>query len=71
MNTTIQKCGCLNAFDFSVKCAGNKVKFRVEIPYLRRGDGARYQDARYGTGMRVHNVMKNGSRRCTVCGAIK
>jgi len=27
----------------------------------------KFQDARYGSGMRVHNVMKNGNLRCTVC----
>jgi hypothetical protein len=34
-------------------------------------DGARcdnaYQDAQYGTNVRVHNEMANGGRRCTVC----
>lgn len=29
-----------------------------------------YQDATYGKGMRVSNIMKNGDMRCTVCGSI-
>lgn len=30
-----------------------------------------FQDIRYGVGMRVHNRMKNGKRRCTGCTAVK
>ena len=26
-----------------------------------------YQDIEYGAGMRVHNIMKTGAYRCTVC----
>ena len=30
-----------------------------------------YQDRRYGPGKRVHNEMKVGGYRCTVCSQIK
>lgn len=28
-----------------------------------------FQDKQYGAGVRVHNIMKNGGTRCTVCSA--
>ena len=34
------------------------------------GDGAKYQDAKYGKGNRVANPTKDGSLRCTVCGKV-
>lgn len=27
----------------------------------------RFQDSKYGQGRRVHNLMKSGGMRCTVC----
>lgn len=30
-----------------------------------------FQDARYGSGNRVHNTMGNGKKRCTVCANVK
>jgi len=30
-----------------------------------------YQDQRYGTGMRVHNPLKENKWGCTVCGTKK
>lgn len=34
------------------------------------GNGAKFQDIRYGKGKRVHNPNKNGYK-CTVCGKNK
>jgi hypothetical protein len=31
----------------------------------------KFQDERYGKGMRVHNVTSDGGARCTVCGVAK
>lgn len=33
--------------------------------------GAKYQDERYGAGMRVHNACGDGKWRCTCCGATR
>ena len=30
-----------------------------------------YQDTKYGKGKRVHNLKRDGSRKCTVCGNVK
>lgn len=34
----------------------------------QRGCKHAFQDKTYGAGVRVHNIMKSGSMRCTVCG---
>ena len=31
----------------------------------------KFQDKRYGKGMRVHAIMANTNQRCTVCGSVK
>lgn len=33
--------------------------------------GAKFQDARYGKGQRLHNETADGGSRCTVCGTKK
>ena len=30
-----------------------------------------YQDKKYGKGIRVHTVKRNGGYVCTVCGSVK
>lgn len=30
-----------------------------------------FQDNRYGYGLRLHNIMRDGGRRCTVCSGVK
>lgn len=35
------------------------------------GDGAKYQDKKYGNQKRVHNGCKDDKFRCTVCGNVK
>lgn len=60
------------------RCNGGEVRFGIigqdTTVYLRKHMQcvSAYQDAKYGTGMRVHNVHhgKEGDRlRCTVCGS--
>jgi len=34
-------------------------------------NGAKFQDKEYGKGNRLHNLMKDGGFRCTVCGSVK
>lgn len=73
MGTVILYCGCkASAAAIAVK-TGQKVRqFFTKLPVIREA-GALFQDRRYGTGMRVHNIQKTKDKsdkraRCTVCG---
>lgn len=72
-NTRVQDCNCVSVEQFSVKSAGTKQDLRptTPIPWMNRENGAKYQDAKYGKGMRLHNIRVKGKElgaTCTVCG---
>lgn len=68
---TILYCGCTGVTEISAK-TGQKVKsFCTNIPFNTRNAGATFQDKKLGKGMRLFNLMKNGSHRCTVCGKVR
>ncbi len=54
----ILSCTCKNAFRQTI--GGHRI---AEGPR-----GADFQDARYGSGRRVHNRCASGGYNCTVCG---
>lgn len=55
-------------------CSGGYVQFgmtgNANTVYLQRYAAciSTYQDAKFGKGMRLHTVGKDGKTRCTVCG---
>lgn len=76
MNTVVAPCPCTNVQDFNVKSAGTKTELRprATVPWNTRDAGARFQDARYGKGQRLHNIGGRGTSKtitCTVCGQRK
>lgn len=70
MSTEIRSCNCENVFAFQAGSGIRTTRPLVEIPFFARDRGAKFQDDRYGKGMRVHNVGKKIAR-CTVCGKEK
>jgi hypothetical protein len=73
--TKVLPCDCTGITEFKVKSAGDRSGFRwiVPVPFYNRNNGARFQDAQYGLGRRIHNVSeKDGNKSfCTVCGKLK
>lgn len=77
----IAYCGCVVATSFKVPSgtgsatqAGNP-KPTVRLPLLATA-GAEYQDARYGKGNRVHNLLRRKPNealrgRCTICSTVR
>ena len=77
----IAYCGCVVATSFKVHCGSGSAsqsanpKPTVRLPLLATA-GAEYQDARYGKGNRVHNLLRrkpNESQRvrCTICSTVR
>lgn len=69
-------CSCVTVAAITAKSAAAKVKpVCSNIPFNTRGNGAAYQDAKFGKGNRLHNAMvKDGKFKghtCTVCGSRK
>lgn len=76
MATQIAPCECTVSHVIIVKQAGAKTELcpKWEQPWFTRENGAQFQDARYGKGMRLHNVRVKGKRiglTCTCCGKQK
>lgn len=77
--TKILPCDCLAVFVVIVKQAGAKTEQcpRWEVPWYNRENGAKYQDAKYGKGMRLHNerfvtkTRKHIGWTCSCCGKPK
>lgn len=77
----IKPCPCSGADSIMANCGSGSAtnmsmpKPRATIPFGARDSGAIYQNARYGQGMRLHNIrVKDGKVvgiTCTVCGTRK
>lgn len=77
MLSKVMPCECDEVLFVVVKQAGadsDKCP-RWDMPWFARKQGAQFQDARYGSGRRLHNErVKDGKRKgwtCTVCGKEK
>lgn len=72
-------CSCDRVISFLVKNGSvqHDAKFRQVVPWMNAQNGARYQDAKYGSGLRLHNIGSKGNKgreltaTCTVCGQTK
>jgi hypothetical protein len=77
MTTKIMPCDCMEVLFVVVKQAGaDRHKCpRWEMPWFARTQGAQYQDAKFGTGRRLHNRREKDSKHigwtCSVCGKEK
>lgn len=70
----VASCDCVSMGVVIVKSAGQKKgpnHMMTNIPFHTRGNGAEFQDQRYGKGRRLHNINRNGTLTCTVCGRRK
>lgn len=73
----VKYCGCLAVAVIVVKSAAvsSNTAFRpkvTNIPYSTRDAGAKFQNALYGEGMRLHNNAGKKQEKvcCTVCGKV-
>ena len=74
MTTKVRPCSCTSVLLFEVKCGTGKSresKPKCAVPWMTQTAGAAYQDAKYGKGLRLHNIGGKGQTKtatCTVCG---
>jgi hypothetical protein len=74
--TKLLPCNCTISGDIKAKCSGlpynTKPLWKARVLAV---DGAKYQDRRYGQGLRLHNERmakgKSVGFTCTICGTRK
>ena len=65
--TAVKPHGCVKGGQIKAKTGASKEKAVAEQPFPYT-NGALYQDAKFGKGMRLMNSTRGGGFRCTVCG---
>jgi len=73
--TRVLTCDCTVVHVIQAGSGLRTARPMVQVPFNTKENGAKYQDATYGKGMRLHTVTDKPSGKkvatCTVCGKVK